>query len=103
MLTIEPSGAGATVRGVDLRQDLSREDFGAVLRALGEHGGLCLPGQAWEAARPQALLDAVGDIQVIKGIPHHEPERPGARSVECEGGREGSSAHRTPVSPGTPT
>ena len=52
MLTIEPSGKvlGATVRGADLRQDLSREDFGAVLRALGEHGVLCFPGQALEAA-----------------------------------------------------
>ena len=61
MLTIEPSGKvlGATVRGVDLRQDLSREDFGAVLRALGEHGVLCFPGPGAGSRRPQALLDAL--------------------------------------------
>jgi taurine dioxygenase len=78
MLTIEPSGEilGAGVRGVDLRQNLSREGFAAVLRALGEHGVLCFPGQALEAADPAAILKPFRDIQVIKGIPHHEPRMP---------------------------
>ncbi len=78
MLTIEPSGKilGATVRGADLRQDLSREDFAAVLRALGEHGVLCFPGQALEAAELRRFSSRFGDIQVIKGIPHHEPGMP---------------------------
>ena len=78
MLTIEPSGKvlGATVRGADLRQDLSREDFGAVLHALGEHGMLCFPGQALEAAELRRFSMRFGDIQVIKGIPHHEPGMP---------------------------
>ena len=78
MLTIEPSGEilGAGVRGVDLRQNLSREGFAAVLRALGEHGVLCFPGQALEAADPRRFSSRFGDIQVIKGIPHHEPRMP---------------------------
>jgi len=48
MLTIEPGTGvlGATVRGVDLHQDLSRSDFATILRGLGEHGVLCFPGQA---------------------------------------------------------
>ena len=37
MLTIEPSGGvlGATVRGLDLAQPLTRDDFGRILLALG--------------------------------------------------------------------
>jgi taurine dioxygenase len=78
MLTIEPSGKilGATVRGIDLHRDLSRAEFGAVLRALGEHGVLCFPGQALEAADLRRFSMRFGDIQVIKGIPHHEPGMP---------------------------
>lgn len=78
MLTIEPSGKilGATVRGVDPRQDLSRADFGMILRALGEHGVLCFPGQALEAADLRRFSARFGDIQVLKGISHHEPGMP---------------------------
>jgi taurine dioxygenase len=78
MLTVEPSGRilGATVRGVDLRHDLSRNDFAAILRALGEHGVLRFPGQALEAAELRRFSARFGEIQVIKGIPHHEPAMP---------------------------
>lgn len=78
MLRIEPSGQtlGATVRGVDLRQGLSRADFAAVLRALGEHGVLRFPGQALEAGDLRRFSARFGDIQVIKGLPHHEPGMP---------------------------
>jgi alpha-ketoglutarate-dependent taurine dioxygenase len=78
MLTIQPSGKilGATVRGVDLHHDLAREDFAAILRALGEYGVLCFPGQALEAADLRRFSSRFGDIQVIKGIPHHEPGMP---------------------------
>ena len=63
-------------RSSDLRQDLSRADFAAVLRALGEHGVLCFPGQALEAPDLKRFSNRFGDIQVIKGIPHHEPGMP---------------------------
>ncbi len=78
MLSIEPSGQilGATVRGVDLRQDLSRVAFGSILRALGEHGVLRFPGQALEAADLRRFSARFGEIQVIKGLPHHEPDMP---------------------------
>ena len=78
MPVITPTGKtlGATVSGVDLRQDLSRADFGTILRALGEHGVLCFPGQALEAADLRRFSTRFGDLQVLKNIPHHEPGMP---------------------------
>ena len=78
MPVITPSGRtlGATVTGVDPRQELSREDFAAILRALGEHGVLCFPGQALEAADLRRFASQFGDLQVLKNIPHHEPGMP---------------------------
>jgi len=78
MLTIEPTGKilGATARGVDLRQVLSRADFAAILRALGEHGVLRFPGQALEAADLKRFSSRFGALQVLKNIPHHEPGMP---------------------------
>ncbi|HEY1936231.1 MAG TPA: TauD/TfdA family dioxygenase [Acetobacteraceae bacterium] len=78
MLTVEPSGKilGATVRGVDLHHDLAHADFAVILRALGEHGVLRFPGQALEAAELRGFSARFGEIQVIKGIPHHEPGMP---------------------------
>lgn len=78
MLSIEPGGQtlGATVRGVDLRHDLSRDDFAAILRALGAHGVLRFPGQALEAADLRRFSARFGEIQVIKGLPQHEPGMP---------------------------
>jgi taurine dioxygenase len=78
MLSIEPSGRtlGASVRGVDLRQDLTGVAFASILRALGEHGVLRFPGQALEAADLRRFSARFGEIQVIKGLPHHEPGMP---------------------------
>ena len=80
MLIIEPTGKtlGATVRGIDLRQELSRESFATILRVLGEHGVLCFPGQALQAVDLRRFSARFGDIQVLKGIPHHEPGMPEA-------------------------
>ncbi len=78
MLNIEPTGQilGATVRGVDLRQDLPPRDFGAILGALGEHGVLRFPGQALDAADLGRFSARFGEIQVLKGVKHHEPGMP---------------------------
>jgi len=78
MATIEPTGQtlGATVRGIDLRQDLSRADFSTILRALGTHGVLRFPGQALDAPDLKRFSERFGDLQVLKGIPHHEPGIP---------------------------
>ena len=76
MLTIEPSGEilGAGVRGVDLRQNLSREGFAAVLRALGEHG--VLPGQALEAADPRRFSSRFAISRSSRAFRTMNPECP---------------------------
>ena len=67
MLSIEPTGKvlGATLRGVDLKQDLASHDFGTILRALGEYGVLRFPGQWLDAPELKRfsvpLLVVVGD------------------------------------------
>jgi len=82
MLTIIPMGTpagqtlGATVTGADLRSGLSDADFRTILRALGEHGVLCFPGQALEAPALRDFSARFGDLQVLKGITHHEPGVP---------------------------
>src|SRR5208337_2840784 len=54
-MKIKPGGGvlGARVEGIDLRRPLSDAEFRQILRALGEHGGLCLPAQQLE---PDALV-----------------------------------------------
>jgi len=76
-MRIEPTGKilGATVRDVDPRA-LTDAEFTDILRALGEHGVLCFPGQALEAADLRAFSARFGDIQVLKGIRHIEPGMP---------------------------
>ena len=76
-MRIEPTGKilGATVRDVDPRA-LTDVEFTGILRALGEHGVLCFPGQALEAADLRAFSARFGDIQVLKGIRHIEPGMP---------------------------
>jgi len=76
-MRIEPTGKilGATVRDVDPRA-LTDAEFTGILRALGEHGVLCFPGQALEAADLRAFSARFGEIQVLKNIPHHEPGMP---------------------------
>ena len=76
-MRIEPTGKilGATVRDVDPRA-LTDGEFTEILRALGEHGVLCFPGRALEAADLRAFSARFGEIQMLKGIPHHEPGMP---------------------------
>src|SRR4051794_36200068 len=74
MLSIEPTGAvlGATVRGLDLARPLADADFATVLRALGEHGVLRIPGQRIEARARRAFSRRFGSIQgSVTGKFHH--------------------------------
>ncbi|MBX9699320.1 MAG: TauD/TfdA family dioxygenase, partial [Acetobacteraceae bacterium] len=75
MLTIEPSGAilGATVNGLDLRQPLSDADFATVLKALGTHGVLRIPGQSIDARQLRDFSRRFGSIQgSVTGKFHHK-------------------------------
>ena len=61
-----PGGAalGATVDGFDLGAPLGRADFGAILRALGEHGVLCFPRQTLTALQLKTFSAHFGGLQV---------------------------------------
>lgn len=74
MLQIIPSGAvlGATVGGLDLREPLSDADFATVLRALGAHGVLRIPGQSIDAHLLRDFSRRFGSIQgSVTGRFHH--------------------------------
>ncbi len=73
MPSIEPTGQtlGATVHGIDLHQDLSRDDFRFILHALGTHGVLRFPAQALDAPELKIFSERFGDLQVITGVTHH--------------------------------
>ncbi len=78
MLRIEPTGQilGATVHGLDLKQDLSRENFAVILRTLGEYGVLRFPDQWLDAPDLKRFSARFGEIQILKGVRHHEPGMP---------------------------
>jgi taurine dioxygenase len=65
MLTIEPTGAvlGATVRGIDLAQELEPPAFARILRALGQHGVLRFPDQVLDVGDVQRFSELFGEIQ----------------------------------------
>ena len=65
MLTIRPTGGvlGASVTGADLSRSLSAPDFAVILRALGENGVLCFPGQLLEPAALRDFSLRFGSIQ----------------------------------------
>lgn len=74
MLTIEPTGGalGATVHGLELTRPLSDAEFTVLLRALGEHGALRVPGQSIEARHLRDFSLRFGPIQgSVTGRFHH--------------------------------
>ena len=90
MLTIEPTGQilGATVRGADLSQPLSDDDFASTLLALGAHGVLRFPDQKIDAAALRDFSRRFGRIQATSGE-FHDPDVPevGILSNVIENGR----------------
>jgi taurine dioxygenase len=65
MLTIEQTGAvlGATVRGVDLAQELEEPAFARILHALGRYGVLRFPDQQLNIGDVQRFSELFGEIQ----------------------------------------
>lgn len=77
MLTIESitDVLGATVRGANLAQPLSSDDFAAVLQALGRHGVLCFKNQTISVQHLRDFSARFGGLQVgVSGL--HEPGFP---------------------------
>lgn len=66
MTEIVPSGhsLGARVEDIDLRQPLSREDRGLILRALGQFGVLCFPKQSLDPVQHKAFAGSFGSLEV---------------------------------------
>lgn len=65
MLTVEPTGdiLGATIRGVDLGQDLSAPDFAKIVLSLGRHGVLRFPDQHLTVDDLRRFSELFGEIQ----------------------------------------
>ena len=78
MLEITPSGEtlGATVKGADLSQALSDDDFGAVLRALGRYGVLRFPAQSLTPAAQKAFAARFGSLEVNVAGMYQDAEHP---------------------------
>ena len=64
-MEVTPSGKilGARVTGIDLAQPLQDADFARILRALGEYGVLCFPGQKLTSAQLRDFSARFGSIQ----------------------------------------
>lgn len=77
-MKITPTGQtlGARVEGIDLGQPLSAGDYRTILRALGEYGVLCFPGQTFEVPQLAAFARRFGDLEVNVANLFHEPEFP---------------------------
>ena len=76
-MKIDPGKAmGARIEGVDLAQPVSDEAFKRILRALGEHGVLCFPGQRLETAQFARFGRMFGELEINVANQFHEPGFP---------------------------
>jgi taurine dioxygenase len=78
MLHVEPLGQvlGAKLHGIDLSRPLSGAQHDAVLRALGDHGYVCFPGQSLEPAHLKAFAARFGTPEVNVAGAFQEPGVP---------------------------
>jgi taurine dioxygenase len=78
MLDIRPTPQvlGATVHGVDLARPLGRDDFGAILGALGRYGVLCFPGQQLDTAALKAFASRFGQLEINVAGTFQDPVHP---------------------------
>jgi taurine dioxygenase len=77
-MKIQPSGSalGATFEDIDLADPVSDGDFKRVLRALGEFGVLCFPGQRLETEAFARFGAMFGELEINVANQFHEPGRP---------------------------
>jgi len=77
-MRITPTHAtlGATVEEIELAQPLGQAEFGAILRALGEHGVLCFPRQSLDAHQLKAFSAHFGELQASLTGTYCEPGMP---------------------------
>lgn len=70
------TGLGARIFDVDLSDALEPGAFRTVLRALGEHGVLCFPGQDLDAPQLAAFASRFGMLEVNVANMFHAPGLP---------------------------
>ncbi len=77
-MKIQPSGKGlgARIEDIDLARPLADDDFRQTLRALGEHGVLCFPGQQLETDAFARFGRSFGELEVNVANQFHEPGFP---------------------------
>ena len=75
-MRITPTGEtlGAVVDGIDLAAPLDRAGFGTILRALGDQGVLCFPGQSLDARQLRAFSAHFGGLQSSLTGDYTDPE-----------------------------
>jgi taurine dioxygenase len=77
-MRIRPSGyiLGATIEDIDLSRPVAGADFKGILRALGEYGVLCFPGQHLETDAFSRFGALFGDLEINVANQFHEPGHP---------------------------
>lgn len=75
-ITPNNAGLGARVEGIDLAQPLAGPDFRTILRALGQYGVLCFPGQEMEARHLSDFAGRFGELEVNVANLFHAPDHP---------------------------
>ena len=77
-MKIHPSGKvlGARIEGIELATPLADGDFKQILRALGEHGVLCFPGQRLTTDDFVRFGRMFGELEINVANQFHEPGLP---------------------------
>ncbi|MEN0075157.1 MAG: TauD/TfdA family dioxygenase [Paracraurococcus sp.] len=75
-ITPNNAGLGARIEGIDLGQPLGEDGFRTLLRALGQYGVLCFPGQELDAPQLSAFGSRFGELEVNVANMFHAPGHP---------------------------
>jgi taurine dioxygenase len=77
-MQIIPGGGalGARIESIDLAQPISAADFKQMLRALGQYGVLCFPGQRLATEAFARFGRMFGELEINVANQFHEPDFP---------------------------
>jgi len=75
-VTRNNEGLGARITDIDLSRPLGTDGFRDLLRALGEHGVLCFPGQSLEPAELSAFGSRFGELEINVANLFHAANHP---------------------------
>lgn len=75
-ITPNNAGLGARIEGIDIARPLAPAAYRTVLRALGQYGVLCFPGQDLDAPQLAAFGSRFGTLEVNVANLFHAPGHP---------------------------